>query len=486
MIERLTDLDELVLRCRTEQAKVYISEAVACYRIGAFRSCIVATWVAVVYDILHKLDELTLTGDKNAEQYRHQFEEYRKAADISNSLQFERNILDIAKSEFDLLTPMEYEDFQRLMLDRNRCAHPSMNGYDEIYTPTAELTRYHLRNAVHHLLQHPPVQGKAALDRLLQEVQSQYFPTNYKDAIAYFQQGPLLRPRDALTRNFIIVLVKSLLFNEVELTAASRYATALNAVRHMHRQVAENTLDQKLNELVRQVKDEQISQIIIFLVLVWDTWIFLQTDTKTRLTNFISNCKVDLLIDLFIFIISQSSLRKIFISRADKFSESEMRAFIAQKPIAELKDRALVIYSNARSFDHANNIANSIIIPLLEHFDDADIDVLQKIAIENKEIAGSYQLIGILEQLVRLNKIPKQRLNEFTYEIGLNHPSTLNSLIELINREVLEKLAESRLFAWYFQDLLRNMRGQNLITQEDYEHFKARKRLEDFEDEQED
>jgi hypothetical protein len=45
--ERLADLDELILRCRSKQARQYIAEAVACYRAGAFRSCIVATWVVV-------------------------------------------------------------------------------------------------------------------------------------------------------------------------------------------------------------------------------------------------------------------------------------------------------------------------------------------------------------------------------------------------------------------------------------------------------
>jgi hypothetical protein len=56
----LGDLDELVLCCRTEEARSYISEAVACYKVGAFRSSIVAAWIAVVYDLLSKIRELSL------------------------------------------------------------------------------------------------------------------------------------------------------------------------------------------------------------------------------------------------------------------------------------------------------------------------------------------------------------------------------------------------------------------------------------------
>jgi hypothetical protein len=58
----LSDLDELVLRCRDEKAKKYIKEAVSCYKVGAFRSSIVSAWVAVSFDIIDKLKELSLAG----------------------------------------------------------------------------------------------------------------------------------------------------------------------------------------------------------------------------------------------------------------------------------------------------------------------------------------------------------------------------------------------------------------------------------------
>jgi hypothetical protein len=74
MYEAFIDLDELVLLCRDKQAKKFIQEAVACYRAGAFRSCIVATWNAVVFDFLHKLRELELLEDKEASQQLEKFE----------------------------------------------------------------------------------------------------------------------------------------------------------------------------------------------------------------------------------------------------------------------------------------------------------------------------------------------------------------------------------------------------------------------------
>jgi len=66
MHETFIDLDELIVLCRDKLAKKIIQEAVACYRAGAYRSCIVATWNAIVFDFLHKLRELELLGNGEA------------------------------------------------------------------------------------------------------------------------------------------------------------------------------------------------------------------------------------------------------------------------------------------------------------------------------------------------------------------------------------------------------------------------------------
>src|ERR1700749_825075 len=93
----LSDLDELVLLCRDEKARLHIVEAVTCYRSGAYRSAIVATWIAVCYDIIDKLRELTLSGDANAQQHIERLEQARASNDIEQSLRFERGILNLAQ-----------------------------------------------------------------------------------------------------------------------------------------------------------------------------------------------------------------------------------------------------------------------------------------------------------------------------------------------------------------------------------------------------
>jgi hypothetical protein len=182
----LVDLDELVLLCRDDKARLYIVEAVACYRSGAYRSAIVATWIAVCYDIIDKFRELALSGDKNAEQYIAKIERARAANDFAQALILERDLLTIARDQFELISHLEHIDLSRLQEDRNRCAHPSLVSQDQAFAPSGELARLHLRSAVLHLLQHQPVQGKYALERLLNEVHSEYFPDAVPKAFKHY------------------------------------------------------------------------------------------------------------------------------------------------------------------------------------------------------------------------------------------------------------------------------------------------------------
>lgn len=167
MASPLADLDELVLKCRDDKAKKYIKEAVECYKSGAFRSSIVSTWIAVTFDLIDKFKELSALGDKEAEKQVEELEKARRINDISRFLQLEREIVEVARDKLELISHTESVDLERLQEDRNRCAHPSMNLEGEIFNPSAELARLHIRSAVNHLLQFPPSQGKYALERLI-------------------------------------------------------------------------------------------------------------------------------------------------------------------------------------------------------------------------------------------------------------------------------------------------------------------------------
>ena len=84
MYETFIDLDELIILCRDKSAKKFIEEAVACYRVGAYRSCIVSTWNAVVFDFVHKLRELDQLGNGGASDLLKSFENMSQKSDVRN------------------------------------------------------------------------------------------------------------------------------------------------------------------------------------------------------------------------------------------------------------------------------------------------------------------------------------------------------------------------------------------------------------------
>jgi len=275
MYEAFIDLDELIVRCRDKLSRKFIQEAVSCYRAGAFRSCIVATWNAVVFDFLHKLRELELLGDREAAKLLEEFDNLRGSGKQFKELwKFESSIPEIALTKFELISTVEKSDIERLFEDRSRCAHPSMTSLEEPFEATAELARYHLRSAVTHLLERPPVQGRAARERIFQDIKSEYFPVDPELATKYFQKSPLARARFVLVKDVVIGLTKSLLIEERLEDERSRQFSALNAISNMYPQETREILNAQLSDIIiNRVVDENWDKAIIYLgsIAIWDS-----------------------------------------------------------------------------------------------------------------------------------------------------------------------------------------------------------------------
>lgn len=94
MIESLADIEALSIRCRSDQSRAYIAESIQCYRAGAYRASIVSTWIAVVFDLVDKVRELSLTGDASAQALETRYETYIE--------QIEQGIRRVSKARWSL------------------------------------------------------------------------------------------------------------------------------------------------------------------------------------------------------------------------------------------------------------------------------------------------------------------------------------------------------------------------------------------------
>lgn len=401
MASVLSDLDELVLKCRDQKAKSYIREAVACYKAGAFRSAIVSTCIAVSFDILDKLKELSLAGDKEAERQIESFDKARRIGDVANSLKFEREILVVCRDKLELISHVEFIDLNRLQEDRNRCAHPSMASDGEVFNPSAELARMHIRSAVEHLLQYPPAQGKYALDSLTSEVESEYFPTDVKKAVVAFESSPLNKARDSLIRNFTIVLLKKLINDAKDYKEIYRISTALNAIEVIHRELYRKILTEKLSSIVRSLAVEKLDRVIPLIRHVEDSWSYLEADIRQKIQTYVENLPKEEIENIDIFL-SIQGLKSFAEKRLKKATRTELDEAIFFVIPLQVSDRIIELYSESRNFDQANNFASTVI----RYATDYSKEQIQKIISvcgDNDQIKHSFD-VGSVINSIRKNK----------------------------------------------------------------------------------
>jgi len=263
-------------------------------------------------------------------------------------------VLDRAKKQYELISPLEHMDLTRLFEDRNRCAHPLMNSLEDTYQPPAELARYHIRNAVTHLLQHPPVQGKVALDKLIKDIASPYFPETVDGAVRRFSNGPLAKLREVLVRNFVVVLLKGLLLDDLSEDFGCSRVVSLKAVRQMHHAMVEQSISETLSDVVRRVDNTCLVRVLQYLHAFPETWIYIQDDEHDRLVRYtLALPNADLLQGL-VLSLDIEPLRSSAIERLTKVNDLELQSLIRLHLRQEYVEPAIRLYDQSRTEKEAD------------------------------------------------------------------------------------------------------------------------------------
>jgi hypothetical protein len=235
----LYDLEELLLSCSDTISRVNLEEAVNAYRAGAFRSAIVSTWIAVYFDLTAKIRSLSLTGHEEALKWITHFDEkvdaYRaENPDTAQPFQaIERQILNDANEKFRLIGSIELTELKRLRSDRHRCAHPTMRTSQELFTPSPELVRTHIRAAVEYVLSKPAIQGQLAVDRSLDLLRDEGFPLSAVDAQEVLRTSYLHALNQAELSQLLNDLVEDLLSPQITGTQRIQRIGAIEGIRNL-------------------------------------------------------------------------------------------------------------------------------------------------------------------------------------------------------------------------------------------------------------
>lgn len=418
MASPLADLDELVLKCRDQKSRNYIREAVACYKAGAFRSAIISTWIAVSFDIINKLEELTLAGDTVATEKTQEYEKYWKNNDIANCLKFEKGLLELCKDNFEFISTIEYEDLTRLYQDRNRCAHPSMTMDKDMFTPSAEQVRVHIRSAVDYLLQYPPAQGKYALKTLVDKLESSLFPTELDKAIIAFEHSPLNRAKGSLVSNFTIVLIKEFFNTEKAQRPILKYAVALQAVNSLHREIYEKTLNDKLSSLLQKLPEDQLYLIILLIEKIHDIWNYLNADIQNKLKIFVENLNPNLW-SIINDISTIPYLKDAVVKRLETVMNNGFLIIgVINEPPTIFLDNLIEHYSHLNNYSSAINFFSTI-TAYTAHFTSEQLKKIILNSGKNNSLHNAYGFSKFLDSLRENETLTSERFNELLREANL-------------------------------------------------------------------
>jgi hypothetical protein len=413
----LSDLDEMVLSCRSEEARNYVGEALACYRAGAFRACIVSTWIAVVFDLIAKIRELALSGDAAAQEIVNNLNSWQPlievgdAGAIKNSLEFERDVVRIANDRFGFFEGLQVLDLHRLRDDRNRCAHPTYQGNEQPYSPTAELARVHLVHAVKHVLSQAPVQGKAATTQIIKLVQSAYFPTNVDQAKVQLRANGLDKPKDSLVRSVTDQLLFGLLEGEPSLKGRKQTAVALRACHDMFPGLAEPRIRKGLNTVCRRAPDKDL---LLFLGLqrhLPQVWTLLEDDNRQRLRELVKQSEAKYARLILPICLPIQDLGDVCEARLGMLDVEDVGEVLKETSHPAVLKRAVDIYCSSRSWDEANSNYSRVVEPILGSLDQAALRrILLAPRAEHADLNGAFSFNQFVLHVYEKELLPREEV----------------------------------------------------------------------------
>lgn len=365
------DLDNLAHSIRDTKTKAQVEEVIIALRAGAARSALVTLWIAVIFDVLQKLRELSNAGDVQAKVFIDKYDKAIREKNIKMLLVIERDILSTAREEFELINESEARELARLQEDRNLCAHPAFIDESRLYTPLPENVHAYVVQCITILFQHKPLQGKAALESILEDIKSAAFPKDEKQISVYLQEKYLNRSRDTLYRNLLIILFKELLITTGDERRLSGF-TILGVLSAIYDGDRSRLFKYKpdILKIFNAVSDD--NRLLYFVKLV-DLGLFTQEEIPKEILVKINQLFSDADgIDKVQQISSiggamrVESLKHIVLKAIKKFENDKFATIVYQSPCVEFSDEAIRRISIIKNYRSAELHITLVIIPLAQ------------------------------------------------------------------------------------------------------------------------
>lgn len=264
-------LQELQAAVRMPDTGEQFAEAVRAYNAGAFRSATIALWIATVHDLLSKIGMLADGGDKAAIALVTRVKDLRERKQVHDLLVVEREIIDTALSDFQLLDATQADQLLRLREDRNACAHPTYLADEDVHQVSEEQVRAYLVLTVDAVLSQPTVIGRALIDKFTSDTKSRSWPD--ENLVEFVRERYFDRARDSARSGILKVAVKAALTPPGgDNVAAGRCLQTLRAVATFDEEALRDAILAVMNQRRVSLDDATLRRALGVLGWRPETW----------------------------------------------------------------------------------------------------------------------------------------------------------------------------------------------------------------------
>lgn len=428
----LSNIEELVFTARDPISKNLIREATAAYHGGAFKAAILSTWVAVSYDIITKIRELSGQGDQAAIAFTTNLTTAINTSNRKTLQTIENSLLTEARDTFQFLAPHQFTNLDRLRADRNLCAHPAFVSDDELFQPTAELARTHIVNSLLDLLQHAPLQGKTVIDRLSSDLLGPTFPISRESIREFVKDRYLKSARESLIVSMIKALISCPLGSKsAEYAGKERQITdALATIAELKPKIFDETAPPYIQLKAAAANAPEILNFIRLAAIDARIWHWINPADRIRIQKLVENASPQEIKQFDIFDgFEISDLKASVEAKFMRIGRDWQQSTIADRPRASFAPYVAPLYAQAASFRQAEAIGWGVVEPMISYLNADQVAKIIEAAQGNGQIFSANQTPELLTTLYQRTKhflsITGPKWRAFTNAVLANNESYL-------------------------------------------------------------